>query len=138
MEAVKKMAPDMSDAYCDLDVTVLHSLIFDKCSALQKKTLPKQTKVTYTRSVHEALTGVQNGVAQCCFILNPTKVSQIKDVAKAGEKMPQKPRIFYQAYHGPCHESSGLGVAILNGCISALKSARPSTRSALPTRRGRS
>ena len=95
MEAVKKMAPDMSDAYCDLDVTVLHSLIFDKVFGITKEDLAKQTKVTYTRSVHEALTGVQNGVAQCCFILNPTKVSQIKDVAKAGEKMPQKSTYFY-------------------------------------------
>ena len=38
---------------------------------------------------------MQNGVSQCCFILNPTKVSQIKDVAKAGEKMPQKSTYFY-------------------------------------------
>lgn len=95
MDAVKKMMPDMSDAYCDLDVTVLHSLIFDKVFGITKEDLAKQTKVTYTRSVHEALTGVQNGVSQCCFILNPTKVSQIKDVAKAGEKMPQKSTYFY-------------------------------------------
>ena len=33
--------------------------------------------------------------ADCSFILNPTKVAEIRDVALAGEKMPQKSTYFY-------------------------------------------
>ena len=38
---------------------------------------------------------MQSGKAQCAFLLNPTKVTQIRDVASAGEKMPQKSTYFY-------------------------------------------
>ncbi len=38
---------------------------------------------------------VDGGRARCAFILNPTKVEEIKDVALDGEKMPQKSTYFY-------------------------------------------
>lgn len=94
MDAVKKMMPDMSDATADLDVTVLHSLIFDKVFGITKEDLAKQTKVTYTRSVHEALTGVQNGVSQCCFILNPPRSARSRMWRKRARKCRRNPLTF--------------------------------------------
>ena len=38
---------------------------------------------------------MQSGEAQCAFLLNPTRVEEIRDVAAAGEKMPQKSTYFY-------------------------------------------
>ena len=35
------------------------------------------------------------GAYQCAFLLNPTRVEEIRDVAAAGEKMPQKSTYFY-------------------------------------------
>ena len=45
--------------------------------------------------MRDALDVVEAGVYQACFILNPTRVEEIRDVASAGEKMPQKSTYFY-------------------------------------------
>lgn len=94
-EAVKKLLPDMSEAYCGLDVTVLHSLVLERILGIDKENMANQKNLTYTRSRQEALEAVDMDGADCSFILNPTKVSEIRDVAAAGEKMPQKSTYFY-------------------------------------------
>lgn len=93
--AVKKLLPDMSDAYCGLDVSVLHSLVLERIFGIDKENMANQKNLTYTRSRQEALEAVDFGGANCSFILNPTKVSEIRDVAAASEKMPQKSTYFY-------------------------------------------
>lgn len=93
--AVKKLLPDMSEAYCGLDVTVLHSLVLERILGIDKENMANQKNLTYTRSRGEALEAVDMDGADCSFILNPTKVSEIRDVAAAGEKMPQKSTYFY-------------------------------------------
>lgn len=94
-EAVKKLLPEMSEAYCGLDVTVLHSLVLERILGIDKENMANQKNLTYTRSRQEALEAVDMDGADCSFILNPTKVSEIRDVAAAGEKMPQKSTYFY-------------------------------------------
>ncbi len=94
-ELVREVLADKSDAFCNLDVTILHTLILDKVFGITKSDLAKQTKITYTRSIDEALAQVKAGKQECAFFLNPTRVDQIKDVAKAGDKMPQKATYFY-------------------------------------------
>lgn len=93
--AVKKLLPDMSDAYCGLDVSVLHSLVLERIFGIDKENMANQKNLTYTRSRQEALEAVDIDGADCSFILNPTKVSEIRDVALASEKMPQKSTYFY-------------------------------------------
>lgn len=93
--AVKKLLPDMSEAYCGLDVSVLHSLVLERIFGIDKENMANQKNLGYTRSREEALKAVDMGGADCSFILNPTKVSEIRDVAAASEKMPQKSTYFY-------------------------------------------
>jgi uncharacterized protein (DUF1015 family) len=95
IELVREMLADMSEAFCDLDVTILHTLILDKVFGITKSDLAKQTKITYTRSIDEAVSLVKAGKQECAFFLNATRVDQIKNVAKAGDKMPQKATYFY-------------------------------------------
>ncbi|MBO5402693.1 MAG: DUF1015 family protein, partial [Clostridia bacterium] len=59
-----------------------------------KEDLASQTCLEYTRDTDEAVKAVDEGAA-AAFILNATKVSQIRDVADAGEKMPQKSTYFH-------------------------------------------
>jgi len=90
-----KVLPEKSNAYRNLDVTVLHTLILDKVYGIDTENLANQSNLTYTRDAVEAIEEVKNGNQQCAFILNPTKVREIKDVSLAGEKMPQKSTYFY-------------------------------------------
>ena len=57
--------------------------------------MANQKSLIYTRSIDEAVELVKNGDASCSFILNSTKVQQIKAVSLAGDKMPQKSTYFY-------------------------------------------
>ena len=93
--AMDEVLPDKSEAYRGLDVSVLHNLILEKYLGIDKENMAKQVNLTYTRSFTEAVESVKNGKSQCAFILNPTRVTEIRDVAAAGEKMPQKSTYFY-------------------------------------------
>lgn len=92
---MEKFLPEKSYAYRNLDVTILQTLVLDKIFGIDTTNLANQTNLTYTRSMKEAICEVQEGRQQCSFILNSTKVYEIKDVSLAGEKMPQKSTYFY-------------------------------------------
>lgn len=94
-EVMKKLLPDMSDAYCQLDVSILHSLVLERLFGIDKENMANQKNLTYTKILDEAIKAVDDKKANCAFILNPTRVSEIRDVALAGEKMPQKSTYFY-------------------------------------------
>jgi len=87
--------PDMCQASRQLDVSVLHSLVLEKIFGIDKENMAQQINLTYTKFFEEALSVVDEKKAQCSFVLNPTKVTEIRDVASAGEKMPQKSTYFY-------------------------------------------
>ena len=93
--AVDAALPGRSAAYRSLDVSVLHSLILEKILGIDRANMAAQKNLVYTRSAEEAVASVRQGKSQCAFLLNPTRVDQIRDVAAAGEKMPQKSTYFY-------------------------------------------
>lgn len=94
-EAMKALMPDCSEALRGLDVSVLHTLVLERIFGIDKENMANQINLTYTRSADEAISVVDGKKANCCFLLNPTRVSEIRDVAQAGEKMPQKSTYFY-------------------------------------------
>lgn len=87
--------PDKPEALRHLDVMVLHSLIFGKVFAMSDAELKNQTYLSYTRNISEAVDEVKKGSCQCSFMLNPTKISQIKEITAAKEKLPQKSTYIY-------------------------------------------
>lgn len=84
-----------SKAYSSLDVTVLHSLILEKGLGIDKQNMANQINLRYTRSAEEAVERVKKGACVLAFIINPTRIHEIKNVALAGDKMPQKSTYFY-------------------------------------------
>lgn len=94
-DAVSKVVTDRSEAYKSLDVTALHSLILEPVFGIDKENMALQKNLTYTRSIDEAIESVKSGKSQCTFVLNATKIEQLRDVALAGDKMPQKSTYFY-------------------------------------------
>ncbi len=95
LKPLEDMYPNASESLRGLDVTVLHSLILERVMGIDKENMANQINLTYTRDQQEALDVVNSGKANCCFIMNPTRVSEISAVALAGEKMPQKSTYFY-------------------------------------------
>jgi len=93
--AMKKAISGKSDAYLGLDVTVLHTLILQKVFGIDMENMANQKNLVYTKQAEEAVSAVKSGNFQCSFLLNATKVREIKDVSLANEKMPQKSTYFY-------------------------------------------
>ena len=92
---MEQMLPGKSKALRELDVSVLHTLVLERVLGIDRENMAQQINLTYTKIFDEALSSVRQGTAQCAFILNPTRVEEIRDVAAAGEKMPQKSTYFY-------------------------------------------
>ncbi|MCE5193886.1 MAG: DUF1015 domain-containing protein [Nitrospiraceae bacterium] len=78
---------DIHPALVDLDVTVLHELIFG--------TLLKITDIAYEMSSEETLSMVKKGLYDAAFSLKPTKVEDVERVALSGVRMPPKSTYFY-------------------------------------------
>lgn len=95
LNVMKDIYPELSEVSRQLDVTVLHGLILERAFGINKENMEKQLNLVYTKKIEDAIHSVQTGKSQCSFIMNPTRVSQIRDVAAAGEKMPQKSTYFY-------------------------------------------
>jgi uncharacterized protein (DUF1015 family) len=51
--------------------------------------------VTYTASAAEAVAAVDRGEAEGAFLLRPTRIEDVWEVARRGETMPQKSTFFY-------------------------------------------
>lgn len=84
-----------SPAWNALDVAVAHTLVLEALLGLTADDLAAGTHVRYTRDTLQALQAVQTGEAQVALLLNPTRVRQIREVAEADDRMPQKSTYFY-------------------------------------------
>ncbi len=94
-DVLKTLLPDMLEPVRELDVTILHSLILENLFGIDAENMANQKNLTYTKDLNDAIQSVRDGRAQCAFILNPTRVTEIRNVAAAGGKMPQKSTYFY-------------------------------------------
>ena len=95
LASMKEFMPDSSDASRNLDVSILHKLVLERIMGIDAENMANGVNLIYTRDQGEATKTVDEGEANCCFILNPTRVEEIGEVALAGEKMPQKSTYFY-------------------------------------------
>jgi len=89
------LLPDKSPAYRRLDVSILHHLVIEKLLGIKMETHKLGLNIEYIKEADEAAARIRNGSAEIVFFMNPTKVSEVKDVASAGERMPQKATYFY-------------------------------------------
>ena len=84
-----------SDALKRLDVTVLHSMILDGILGIDTRSPEGQATVAYTRDDSEAIARVDNGEFRLSFMMNAMRVEEVREVAAAGDIMPQKSTFFY-------------------------------------------
>jgi uncharacterized protein (DUF1015 family) len=87
--------PEASERQRKLDVTQLHGIILEKLLGLTQESIANQTNLSYVRDAEEALAAVRSGSAQVAFLMKPATLDQLRDVAFAGEVMPQKSTDFF-------------------------------------------
>ena len=78
-----------------LDLTQLHSIVLERLLGLDAEKVREQTNLRYLRDAQEAAEQVRRSQADVAFLTNPVTMEQLKEVAFAGEVMPQKSTDFY-------------------------------------------
>ncbi|RLA99860.1 MAG: hypothetical protein DRG37_03810, partial [Deltaproteobacteria bacterium] len=76
-----------------LDVTILHECIIEPILGIDN--LISQGRIMYTSLAEEAINMVEKGKADAAFLVNPSSIQEIIEVAKQGLKMPHKSTYFY-------------------------------------------
>jgi len=90
--AMDSRAADHSKTWRTLDVSILHKLILEQFLGINEKNLEDHVK--YTRVDSEAIELVDEGKYDFSFLINATKIDQLKAIADASEHMPQKSTYF--------------------------------------------
>ncbi|MDH4161578.1 MAG: DUF1015 domain-containing protein [Nitrospirota bacterium] len=88
------IVPNKVPAYRKLDVSILHHLIIDKLLGIRMDTHKLGLNIEYIKDADEVINRVETGQAEVIFLMNPTKVHEVKEVAMAGDRMPQKATYF--------------------------------------------
>ena len=80
-----------------LDVVQLHKCLLENVLHLSEESIRNQQNISYIRDAAEALAHVaaSSPRANIAFLMNPCRMSQVRDIAFAGEVMPQKSTDFY-------------------------------------------
>ena len=78
-----------------LDVVQLHKCLLESCLGISEDAIRNQQNVSYFREASEALAQVRDGRVQLAFLMNPVRMKQVRDIAFAGEVLPQKSTDFY-------------------------------------------
>ncbi|OGL38481.1 MAG: hypothetical protein A2042_08720 [Candidatus Schekmanbacteria bacterium GWA2_38_11] len=86
---------DKPEKWKELDVAVLHDVIIENILGVSKDSQARQENIAYVKDEKEAVKKVKEDNFQIAFILNPTRVSQVKNIALKGLRMPQKSTFFY-------------------------------------------
>jgi uncharacterized protein (DUF1015 family) len=87
-------APTASEAWKQLDVSVLHHGLLPALQALQPQP-DRQPSITYARADDSALQRAADGACDLVILMNPTPLEAMAAVAKGGERMPPKSTYFY-------------------------------------------
>jgi len=86
---------ELPEALRNLDVTVLTHLIFIEIFGFDNSNLDDESIITYSSSEKQAIEAAVSGKCDISFILNPTKIEQVRDIANKGLIMPRKSTYFY-------------------------------------------
>jgi uncharacterized protein (DUF1015 family) len=62
---------------------------------MSEEDIRAQKHLKYIRDAAEAIAAVNDGTAQVAFLMNPVRMEQVRDIAFAGDVLPQKSTDFY-------------------------------------------
>ena len=83
------------DAYRRLDTVILETLVLKGILGLDEADIAAKRGIGYAKSVDDSLAMLDDGSHQVAFLLRPTPVEQVREVAAAGETMPPKSTYFF-------------------------------------------
>jgi uncharacterized protein (DUF1015 family) len=95
LDALRPLFADKPPLWHTLDVAILHVGILEALLGIDEVRLREESNVTYWREPEKAAELAHTGKSQLAFLLNPTHVKEVKAIADARSRMPQKSTDFY-------------------------------------------
>ncbi|MDH7568963.1 MAG: DUF1015 domain-containing protein, partial [Armatimonadota bacterium] len=89
------LEPGHSKAWRRLDVAILHGVVIGHLLGIATERGMQSGDIGFVKAPSECVRLVDGGDYQLALFLNPTPATAIRDVALAGEKMPQKSTYFF-------------------------------------------
>jgi uncharacterized protein (DUF1015 family) len=86
---------DHTDPYRHLDTGVLETLILKNALGMSDEDISHFNGMFYARDTDEAISMVRSGDYDAAFVMRPTPVRQVRELAAEGENMPPKSTFFY-------------------------------------------
>lgn len=75
-----------------LDVAILQQMVFRGAMRMEPK---DEERLIYIKDEEDVLAAMARGEGELAVLLNPPRVTEVKDVARAGDRMPHKSTYFY-------------------------------------------
>lgn len=78
-----------------LDVVQLHKCLLERVLGISEEAVLEQRNLSYIRDAGEAMAMARAGAANIALLMNPARITQVRNIALGGEVMPQKSTDFY-------------------------------------------
>ena len=88
-------APEMAPEVRSLDVSILHTIVFERLLGIGEAAVKSGSLIDYTIDARAALASVRDGSASGAFLMNPPSITDVERVSDAGATMPEKSTYFY-------------------------------------------
>jgi uncharacterized protein (DUF1015 family) len=86
---------DRPEAYRRLDAVILETLVLKGILGMSEEDIAAKRGIAYSKGTADAIARVESESADCAFLLRPTPVEQVREVAASGETMPPKSTYFF-------------------------------------------
>lgn len=86
---------DLPELLRQLDLVILHDILFDKILGIPEKDQKSHSEIIYERNFSRCLREVQSQKASFSIITREIELSEVLEVCQTGEVLPQKSTYFY-------------------------------------------
>ncbi|WP_425391356.1 DUF1015 domain-containing protein [Ekhidna sp.] len=94
-EMIDTISWDFPRTIKELDLTVMHYFVFEKCLGIKGEDQRGSKNLTFERNFTKCLQSVIKEEAQCAIITKDISIETVKEVCYSGYTLPQKSTYFY-------------------------------------------
>jgi uncharacterized protein (DUF1015 family) len=95
VSALEAALPQTPPVVRELDVSILHAMIFQRIFGVTPEAIKAGGNLEYTIDAEGALDAVAAGRADGAFLMNPPSIEDVQRVSDSGATMPEKSTYFY-------------------------------------------
>jgi uncharacterized protein (DUF1015 family) len=93
--ALETALPQTPEVVRELDVSILHAMVFDRIFGVKPDAIKAGGNLEYTIDADGALDAVSLARADGAFLMNPPSIEDVQRVSDSGATMPEKSTYFY-------------------------------------------